>query len=136
MKLAARLDRLRGGQAGTAKCAAQERSDQRRRPSAAAHPMAASEAVLAEVLGATCHDGLLVREDVHALPVSACDLRALPEMHTGDDADWVYLDTETTGLSEEKRAALRRRHIGFIFQAFHLVPRLSASLSSALPGFT
>ena len=41
--------------------------------------------------------------------------------------------TETTGLSEEKRAALRRRHIGFIFQAFHLVPRLSAADNIALP---
>lgn len=44
------------------------------------------------------------------------------------------LDTiATTGLGEEKRAALRRDHIGFVFQAFHLVPRLSAAENIALP---
>jgi putative ABC transport system ATP-binding protein len=41
--------------------------------------------------------------------------------------------TETTTLGEEKRAALRRDHIGFVFQAFHLVPRLSAADNIGLP---
>ncbi len=41
--------------------------------------------------------------------------------------------TETTDLPEEQRAALRRQHVGFIFQAFHLVPRLSAADNIALP---
>ena len=41
--------------------------------------------------------------------------------------------TETTDLREEQRAALRRDHIGFVFQAFHLVPRLSAADNIALP---
>ena len=40
---------------------------------------------------------------------------------------------ETTGQPEEKRAALRRNHIGFVFQAFHLVPRLSAADNVGLP---
>jgi putative ABC transport system ATP-binding protein len=45
-----------------------------------------------------------------------------------------HLDgVETTGLAEEKRAALRRHHIGFVFQAFHLVPRLSAADNVGLP---
>ncbi len=39
----------------------------------------------------------------------------------------------TTDLGEEQRAALRRDHIGFVFQAFHLVPRLSAAENIALP---
>lgn len=39
----------------------------------------------------------------------------------------------TTALGEEQRAALRRDHIGFVFQAFHLVPRLSAAGNIALP---
>jgi len=41
--------------------------------------------------------------------------------------------TETTNLAEEKRAALRRDHIGFVFQAFHLVPRLTAADNIGLP---
>ena len=40
---------------------------------------------------------------------------------------------ETTELPEEGRAALRRNHIGFVFQAFHLVPRLSAADNIGLP---
>jgi putative ABC transport system ATP-binding protein len=40
---------------------------------------------------------------------------------------------ETTGLTEERRAVLRREHIGFVFQAFHLVPRLSAADNIGLP---
>jgi putative ABC transport system ATP-binding protein len=40
---------------------------------------------------------------------------------------------DTTTLREEQRAALRRTHIGFVFQAFHLVPRLSAADNVALP---
>lgn len=39
----------------------------------------------------------------------------------------------TTGLDEERRAALRRERIGFVFQAFHLVARLSAAENIALP---
>jgi putative ABC transport system ATP-binding protein len=40
---------------------------------------------------------------------------------------------ETTAQPEEKRAALRRNHIGFVFQAFHLIPRLSAADNIGLP---
>jgi putative ABC transport system ATP-binding protein len=40
---------------------------------------------------------------------------------------------ETTTLAEERRAALRRDQIGFVFQSFHLVPRLSASENVELP---
>ncbi len=40
---------------------------------------------------------------------------------------------ETTTLEEEARAALRRQRIGFVFQAFHLVPRLTAAENVALP---
>lgn len=45
-----------------------------------------------------------------------------------------WLDgTETGDLSEEQRAVLRGRHIGFVFQSFHLIPRLSAEQNVALP---
>ncbi len=39
----------------------------------------------------------------------------------------------TESLSEEQRAVLRRQKIGFIFQAFHLVPRLTAYENIELP---
>jgi putative ABC transport system ATP-binding protein len=42
-------------------------------------------------------------------------------------------EVDATVLSEEKRADLRRRKIGFIFQAFHLVPRLTAAENVELP---
>jgi putative ABC transport system ATP-binding protein len=42
-------------------------------------------------------------------------------------------EVDATALSEEKRADLRRRKIGFIFQAFHLVPRLTAAENVELP---
>jgi putative ABC transport system ATP-binding protein len=40
---------------------------------------------------------------------------------------------ETTALAEEKRASLRRNEIGFVFQAFHLIPRLTAADNISLP---
>jgi len=40
---------------------------------------------------------------------------------------------ETTEQAEEQRASLRRNHIGFVFQAFHLVPRLTAADNVGLP---
>ena len=41
--------------------------------------------------------------------------------------------TETTNLPEAQRAVLRRQRVGFVFQAFHLVPRLSAADNIGLP---
>jgi putative ABC transport system ATP-binding protein len=40
---------------------------------------------------------------------------------------------ETTALDEERRAQLRREQIGFVFQSFHLIPRLSAQENIELP---
>ncbi len=42
-------------------------------------------------------------------------------------------EVETSGLKEEARARLRRERIGFVFQSFHLVPRLSAAQNVELP---
>jgi len=50
------------------------------------------------------------------------------------DAGSYHLDgAETTSLSEDQRAGLRRDRIGFVFQSFHLVPRLSAAENVELP---
>ncbi len=40
---------------------------------------------------------------------------------------------DTTTLDEAARARLRREHIGFVFQAFHLVPRMTAAENIELP---
>ena len=42
-------------------------------------------------------------------------------------------DHETTTLSDEQQASIRREQIGFVFQFFHLVPRLTARENIELP---
>lgn len=42
-------------------------------------------------------------------------------------------DTATSSLREEQRATLRRQHVGFVFQSYHLIPRLTASENIELP---
>uniref|UniRef100_A0AAU3H1F3 ABC transporter ATP-binding protein n=1 Tax=Streptomyces sp. NBC_01401 TaxID=2903854 RepID=A0AAU3H1F3_9ACTN len=42
-------------------------------------------------------------------------------------------DTEMTGLSERRLTLLRRERIGFVFQAFNLLPALTAEQNVALP---
>ncbi|WP_254761706.1 ABC transporter ATP-binding protein [Natrinema marinum] len=41
--------------------------------------------------------------------------------------------TDMTELSDAERTRLRRRHIGIVFQRFHLLPSLSARANVALP---
>lgn len=40
---------------------------------------------------------------------------------------------DVTGLSDQERALIRREQIGFVFQLFHLVPRLTAAQNIELP---
>ena len=40
---------------------------------------------------------------------------------------------EITGLDEDGRAAVRGRHVGFVFQSFHLIPSLTAVENVMLP---
>ena len=50
-----------------------------------------------------------------------------------DGGQYFLNDTDTVPLPEEDRARLRARHIGFIFQSFHLIPRLTARENVELP---
>ncbi len=50
------------------------------------------------------------------------------------DSGAVALDgIELALLDEDGRAALRRRHVGFVFQAFHILPHLTLGQNVALP---
>ena len=42
-------------------------------------------------------------------------------------------ERDVTGLSDEEQAQVRREKIGFVFQFFHLIPRLSATANIELP---
>src|SRR4051812_3081530 len=42
-------------------------------------------------------------------------------------------DTELTGLSERRLTILRRERIGFVFQAFNLMPSLTVTQNIGLP---
>lgn len=44
-----------------------------------------------------------------------------------------FAGRELTTLPEEQRAQVRRDNIGFIFQSFHLIPRLTAAENVELP---
>ena len=46
----------------------------------------------------------------------------------------VWLEgTELSALDEDGRAAARARHVGFVFQSFHLIPSLTAEENVMLP---
>ena len=50
-----------------------------------------------------------------------------------DSGSYRLVGVETTTLAEEERARQRRERIGFVFQSFHLVSRLSAQENIELP---
>lgn len=50
-----------------------------------------------------------------------------------DSGEYYLNGVDTMSLKEEERARLRRSEIGFVFQAYHLVPRLSARENIELP---
>ena len=50
------------------------------------------------------------------------------------DAGRVLLDgADVTAMSEPQQALLRRRDLGFVFQAFHVLPHLTVAQNVALP---
>ena len=46
---------------------------------------------------------------------------------------YILDDVNTTDLSDEQQALVRRHKIGFVFQFFHLIPRLTAAENIELP---
>ena len=54
-------------------------------------------------------------------------------LDTPTDGTVILAGTDTRGLSDGERTRLRRRHIGFVFQRFNLLPTISAEENVALP---
>jgi len=50
-----------------------------------------------------------------------------------NSGDYRFNDQTINQLADEEQAKVRREHIGFVFQFFHLIPRLSAADNVALP---
>jgi putative ABC transport system ATP-binding protein len=60
-------------------------------------------------------------------------MHAIAGLDSVDSGSVMIGDTELAGLSDKKLTALRRDRIGFVFQAFNLVPTLTALENITLP---
>ena len=60
-------------------------------------------------------------------------LNILGLLDRADQGQYFLDNQDTTELTEKKRATLRRQHFGFVFQSFHLVPRMTAAQNVELP---
>lgn len=60
-------------------------------------------------------------------------LNALAGLDTVSEGEVTVLDTPITTLGEAEQALFRRRHLGFVFQAFHVLPHLDVAQNVALP---
>lgn len=60
-------------------------------------------------------------------------MHCLAGLDKASSGDVFLLDTNVSKLSEKERTLLRRKRIGFIFQAFNLIPTLSAQENMLLP---
>ncbi|HEV6964450.1 ABC transporter ATP-binding protein [Roseateles sp.] len=60
-------------------------------------------------------------------------LNCLAGLDEADAGAITLAGQDLRGLDDEGRSALRRRSLGFIFQAFHLLPHLSVADNVALP---
>jgi putative ABC transport system ATP-binding protein len=100
---------------------------------AKSYPEGGSERIVFRDLSATIRRG----ETVALLGRSGSGKSTLLNLIGGIDlptAGEVLLDgTNLTALSEQRRTLFRRRHIGFVFQSFNLIPTLTAVENLLLP---
>ncbi|MCB5227334.1 ABC transporter ATP-binding protein [Alishewanella sp. 16-MA] len=54
-------------------------------------------------------------------------------LDTPSSGQYQLAGADVSALNDEQLSAMRNQHIGFIFQSFHLLPRLSAAENVALP---
>jgi len=60
-------------------------------------------------------------------------LNCMAGLDTWDAGSVLVGGNDLSGMSDDQRAALRRKHIGFVFQAFHVLPHLDVAQNVALP---
>ncbi|MCY1395931.1 putative ABC transporter ATP-binding protein YknY [compost metagenome] len=60
-------------------------------------------------------------------------LNILGLLDAPDAGEYWLLGEATAGLDEQRRAELRSRWIGFVFQSYHLIPRMTARENIELP---
>jgi len=60
-------------------------------------------------------------------------LHVLGLLDRADSGHYFFEDRDVTELDDNQAAQVRRERIGFVFQFFHLVPRLTAAQNIALP---
>jgi putative ABC transport system ATP-binding protein len=60
-------------------------------------------------------------------------LNCMAGLDTWDEGSVVLAGEDLGRLSDDQRALLRRRKVGFVFQAFHVLPHLDVAQNVALP---
>lgn len=60
-------------------------------------------------------------------------LNVLGLLDRPDEGSYLLNGVDTMALDENERARLRRNQIGFVFQSYHLIPRLTARENIELP---
>ena len=60
-------------------------------------------------------------------------LNCMAGLDTWDAGAVVLTGEDLAGLDDDQRALLRRRRVGFVFQAFHVLPHLDVAQNVALP---
>ena len=60
-------------------------------------------------------------------------LNCMAGLDTWDSGSVVLEDEDVGALSDDARALLRRHKVGFVFQAFHVLPHLDVAQNVALP---
>ena len=60
-------------------------------------------------------------------------LNCMAGLDNWDDGSVTLKGVDLGSLPDDQRALLRREHVGFVFQAFHVLPHLDVSQNVALP---
>ena len=60
-------------------------------------------------------------------------LNVIAGLETADAGTVIVGNVDLAGLDDDARTAFRREHVGFVFQAFHVLPYLSVGDNVALP---